>query len=210
MEDEKKKFCKHCGIENDDNSTFCRNCGKRLSGIHSTIINGSVKSGNNKKILIVGIITLLIAVTIVGTYAFVTMNNNEISRQSTTPTYTTPVENEIDNQVDNQTQRNQTNEEKTQYNYPTNNDYSEDYGQSYYDDQNGYQDKYSTYPSEFVEKEFLKADENDNGYISSYELSKYLGVSLLEADLQFAKVPKTSSDGWDIWDFEKYLKIKKK
>lgn len=68
----------NCGKENNDNSTFCRSCGKRLSEIHSMNSNNNVTNGNNK-ILIGVIIALIIVVAILGTYAFVTLNNNNIS-----------------------------------------------------------------------------------------------------------------------------------
>lgn len=70
------KICSNCGKDNDDNSTFCRNCGKRLSGIHSmNSDNTSVKSGNNK-ILIGVIVVLLMVITVIGSYAYVTLNNS--------------------------------------------------------------------------------------------------------------------------------------
>lgn len=69
------KYCSKCGKDNVDNSKFCRNCGKKLSGINSTNSNDSFTNRNNK-ILIGVIIALLIVVAIVGTYAYVTMNND--------------------------------------------------------------------------------------------------------------------------------------
>ncbi|WP_225370478.1 zinc-ribbon domain-containing protein [Methanobrevibacter arboriphilus] len=64
------KYCSNCGKGNDDNSTFCRNCGERLSGMHSiNSDNKSVKKGNNK-VLIGVIVLLLMVIAIVGTYAF--------------------------------------------------------------------------------------------------------------------------------------------
>jgi Tfp pilus assembly protein PilV len=76
------KYCRNCGKNNDDDSTFCRNCGERLSGIHSmNSDNNNVKNGNNK-ILIGVIIALVIVVAIVGTYAFVTMNEDNSSDTS--------------------------------------------------------------------------------------------------------------------------------
>ncbi len=74
----KTNKCMNCGKENNDNSTFCRSCGKRLSEIHSMNSNNNVTNGNNK-ILIGVIIALIIVVAILGTYAFVTLNNNNIS-----------------------------------------------------------------------------------------------------------------------------------
>jgi len=66
------------------------------------------------------------------------------------------------------------------------------------------------YPSATVEREFLKADKDGNGYVTALELANYLNVDLATADLEFVKVRKKSSSGWDIWDFEEYLKIKPK
>ncbi len=70
------KQCSNCGTENEDNSTFCRNCGKKLQ-LHpiNTEINNQ-KKNNNEKILIVVIIALLIAIAIIGTYAFTILNND--------------------------------------------------------------------------------------------------------------------------------------
>jgi hypothetical protein len=80
------KYCSICGKDNDDNSTFCRNCGERLSGMHS--INSDNKGSDkgvtrgNNKILIGVIVLLLIVIAIVGTYAFVTLNNENSSDTS--------------------------------------------------------------------------------------------------------------------------------
>ncbi|MEA4957826.1 hypothetical protein SDC9_46164 [bioreactor metagenome] len=76
------KYCSNCGTENKENSTFCRGCGERLSKIHSTSNNNSLKNENNK-ILIGIIIALIIIIAIIGTYAFVTLNNNENSDTTT-------------------------------------------------------------------------------------------------------------------------------
>lgn len=73
------KYCSICGKDNDDNSTFCRNCGERLSGMNSiNSDNKGVTKGDNK-VLIGVIIILLIIIAIVGTYAFVTLNNENSS-----------------------------------------------------------------------------------------------------------------------------------
>nr|WP_302578854.1 zinc ribbon domain-containing protein [Methanobrevibacter arboriphilus] len=73
------KYCSFCGKDNDDNSTFCRNCGERLSGMNSiNSDNKGVTKGDNK-VLIGVIIILLIIIAIVGTYAFVTLNNENSS-----------------------------------------------------------------------------------------------------------------------------------
>ncbi|MCL2687000.1 MAG: zinc ribbon domain-containing protein [Methanobrevibacter sp.] len=71
------KYCKDCGAENDDNSTFCKSCGKKLSEIHEINSDNKVIGGNNQKILIGVIVALLIVIAIVGTYAFVSLNNND-------------------------------------------------------------------------------------------------------------------------------------
>ncbi len=73
------KYCSICGKDNDDNSTFCRNCGKRLSGMNSINSDNKGVTNRNNKILIGVIIILLIAIAIVGTYAFVTLNNENSS-----------------------------------------------------------------------------------------------------------------------------------
>jgi uncharacterized membrane protein YvbJ len=72
------KNCQICGKENDDNSKFCRNCGEKLSEILTKSNDSNVKSGSNEKILISTVVVLLISVGIVGSYAFVTLSNNDI------------------------------------------------------------------------------------------------------------------------------------
>lgn len=72
------KYCPKCGTENDDNSSFCETCGERLSQINKKNIDN--KSSKNEKILIGVIVVLLIAFIIIGTYAYVTLiDNNPIS-----------------------------------------------------------------------------------------------------------------------------------
>ena len=69
------KYCPKCGIDNDEKSTFCRNCGEKLSGLNTTGTNNNVQSINNK-ILISMIVVLLIIIAITGTYTFVSLNND--------------------------------------------------------------------------------------------------------------------------------------
>ncbi|MEA4957828.1 MAG: zinc-ribbon domain-containing protein [Methanobrevibacter sp.] len=66
------KYCPSCGEENEDNSLFCGNCGKRLSKTHK----------RNNKFLILAVGLLLIAIAIIGFYAFVTLNNSNESIQN--------------------------------------------------------------------------------------------------------------------------------
>jgi len=88
------KYCPKCGRTNDESSKFCKNCGEKLPGIHSMnsnrINNDNNNSNNgNKNILIGLIVVLLIAIAVIGTYAFVALNNdsantstNEVSNSS--------------------------------------------------------------------------------------------------------------------------------
>lgn len=78
------KYCSKCGKENDDNSKFCGNCGEKLSRLHA--INKIDKYNNKndinnkedkKQTILIGVvIVLLVAVAIVGAYAFMAMNDN--------------------------------------------------------------------------------------------------------------------------------------
>lgn len=97
------KYCTNCGKDNDDNSTFCRNCGKRLSGIHSTNSDKiSVKNENNK-ILIGIIVVLLMVIAIIGSYAYVTLNNPDETSDSHNDS---SIKNISDNSVNNVTNMN--------------------------------------------------------------------------------------------------------
>jgi len=68
------KYCKNCGTENNDNTTFCRNCGEKLSKINTPNSDNNIM--NNQKILSGAIVALLIVIAIIGTYAFLSLNNN--------------------------------------------------------------------------------------------------------------------------------------
>jgi len=77
------KYCKNCGTENNDNTTFCRNCGENLSETPTVNSNNNVRSESNQKILIGVIVALLIVIAIVGTYAFVTLSDNNSNSDAT-------------------------------------------------------------------------------------------------------------------------------
>jgi hypothetical protein len=78
----KEIFCPNCGTNNKENSTFCKGCGERLSEIHSKSDNDSGFVSGNNKILIGFVVLLLIVVAIIGTYAYVTMNDNDSDTNS--------------------------------------------------------------------------------------------------------------------------------
>lgn len=83
------RYCSNCGKENDDTSKFCVGCGEKLSGLHT--INDSDKGikdnknntykndkeGKNKQIILIGVVVVLvIAIAVVGTYAFLSLSDN--------------------------------------------------------------------------------------------------------------------------------------
>jgi hypothetical protein len=74
------KICPNCGKENEDDSTFCIACGERLSGLNNinTRKDSNTDNDNNKKIILIGVIAvLIIAIAIVGVFALMAWNSNE-------------------------------------------------------------------------------------------------------------------------------------
>lgn len=72
------RYCPNCRTENEDGSIFCKNCGKRLAV-------SPVENNNSKNnILIAIIIALLLILAMVGTYAFIILNDTEENTNTAT------------------------------------------------------------------------------------------------------------------------------